>query len=87
MNSDITGSSSIVDGSIGGFGHVICYVMEVDVSMCKGRQGATLEKSSSASADGEHIALRQIHWLITHSPESNVLCIFVCVTIRFVNPM
>ncbi len=43
MNSYITGSSSIVDGSIGGFRCMICYVVEVDMSMCKGRQGATLE--------------------------------------------
>jgi hypothetical protein len=40
----------------------------------------------NASADGEQLALCQMHRLITHSMESNTLCVLVCITIRFVNP-
>ena len=41
---------------------------------------------SSIRANAEQLALSQIRWLITHSTESNTVCIFVYVTIRFVNP-
>ena len=65
----------------------LCGGLEVHITRDKNSEvKGDLSQELVHRADAEHVALHQICWLITHSMESNVLCVFLCDAISFVNP-